>query len=86
MYPVEKNFEHDINLYNHSNRMFFSIFLELHLLDLCVDMAESFSKWLFDRSVWKIFLTCEEKSFSSYVMDFFRQEKNLGVNKMVTES
>ena len=44
--------------------MFFLIFHELHLLDLCVDMAESFSKWLFHRSVWKIFLTCEEKYFS----------------------
>ena len=43
--------------------MFFLIFLELHLLDLCVDMAESFSKWLFNRSVWKIFLTCEEYMF-----------------------
>ena len=37
-----KNFEHDTNLDNYSNRMFFLIFLELHLLDLCVDMVESF--------------------------------------------
>ena len=37
-----KNFEHDTNLDNYSNRMFFLIFLELHLLDMCVDMAESF--------------------------------------------
>ena len=49
--------------------MFFLIFLELYLLDLCVDMAESFSKWLFNRSVWKIFLTCED--------GFFREEKKL---------
>ena len=55
--------------------MFFLIFLELHLLDLCVDTAESFSKWLFNRSVWKIFLTCEEKYFSSHVMDFFVKKK-----------
>ena len=55
--------------------MFFLIFLELHLLDLCVDMAESSSKWLFDRSVWKIFLTCEEKYFSSHVMDFSVKKK-----------
>ena len=55
--------------------MFFLIFLELHLLDLCVDMAESFSKWLFNRSVWKIFLTCEEKYFSSHVMDFSVKKK-----------
>ncbi len=55
--------------------MFFLIFLELHLLDLCVDMAESFSKWLFYRSVWKIFLTCEEKYFSSHVMDFSVKKK-----------
>ena len=70
-----KNFEHDANLDNYSNRMFFLIFLELHLLDLCVDMAESFSKWLFNRSVWKIFLTCEEKYFSSHVMDFSVKKK-----------
>ena len=63
------------NLDNYSNRMFFLIFLELHLLDLCVDMAESFSKWLFNRSVWKIFLTCEEKYFSSHVMDFSVKKK-----------
>ena len=37
-------------------------------------MAESFSKWLF-RSVWKIFLTCEEKYFSSHVMDFSVKKK-----------
>ena len=55
--------------------MFFSIFLELYLLDLCVDMAES-SKWLFNRSVWKIFLTCEEKYFSSHMMDFSVKKKN----------
>ena len=72
---LEKNFEHDTNLDNYSNRMFFLIFLELHLLDLCVDMAESFSKWLFNRSVWKIFLTCEEKYFSSHVMDFSVKKK-----------
>ena len=66
-----KNFEHDTNLDNYSNRMFFLIFLELHLLDLCVDMAE----WLFDRSVWKFFLTCEEKYFSSHVMDFSVKKK-----------
>ena len=54
--------------------MFFLIFLELHLLDLSVDMAESFSKWLF-RSVLKIFLTCEEKYFSSQVMDFSVKKK-----------
>ena len=53
--------------------MFFLIFLELHLLDLCVDMAESFSKWLFNRSVWKIFL--KEKYFSSHVMDFYVKKK-----------
>ena len=53
--------------------MFFIIFLELHLLDLCVDMAESFSKWLFNRSVWKIFLTSEEKYFSSH--DFSVKKK-----------
>jgi hypothetical protein len=39
---VGKNFEHDTNLDNYSNRMFFLIFLELHLLDLCVDMAVFF--------------------------------------------
>jgi hypothetical protein len=55
--------------------MFFLIFLELHLLDLCVDVEESFSKWLFNRSVWKIFLTCEEKYFSSHVIDFSMKEK-----------
>jgi hypothetical protein len=70
-----KNFEHDTNLDHYSNRMFFLIFLELYLLDLCVDMAESFSKWLFNRSVWKIFLTCEEKYFSSHVMDFSVKKK-----------
>ena len=62
--------------------MFFLIFLELHLLDLCVDMAESVTKWLFNRSVWKIFLTCEEKYFSSHVMDFSVKS----VNKTVTAS
>ena len=67
--------EYGTNLDNYSNRMFFLIFLELHLLDLCVDMAESFSKWLFNRSVWKIFLTCEEKYFSSHVMDFSVKKK-----------
>ena len=67
---IEKNFENGTNLDNYSNRMFFLIFLELYLLDLCVDMAESLTKWLFNRSVWKIFLTCEEKYFSSHVMDF----------------
>ena len=72
---LRKNFEHDTNLDNYSNRMFFLIFLELHLLDLCVDVAESFSKWLFNRSVWKIFLTCEEKYFSSHVMDFSVKKK-----------
>ena len=46
--------------------MFFLIFLELHLLDLCVDTAESFSKWTF---------TCEEKYFSSHVMDFSVKKK-----------
>ena len=51
--------------------MFFLIFLELHLLDLCVDMAESFSKRLF----YRIFLTCEEKYFSSHVMDFSVKKK-----------
>ena len=56
--------------------MFFLIFLELRLLDLCVDVAESFSKCLFNRSVWKIFLTCEEKYFSSHVMDFSVKKKN----------
>ena len=72
---LEKNFEHDTNLDNYNNRMFFLIFLELHLLDLCVDMAESSSKWLFNRSVWKIFLTCEEKYFASHVMDFSVKKK-----------
>ena len=37
-----KNFEHDTNLDNYSNRMFFLIFLELHLLDLCVGIAVFF--------------------------------------------
>ena len=41
--------------------MFFLIFLELHFLDLCVDMAESFSKWLLTKKS----ITCEEKYFSS---------------------
>ena len=76
-----KNFKHDTNLDNYSNRMFFLIFLELYLLDLCVDMVESFSKWLFNRSVWKIFLTCEEKCDG-----YFREEKNQSVNKTVTAS
>jgi hypothetical protein len=31
---------------------------------------QSSSKWLYNRSVWKIFLTCEEKYISSHVMDF----------------
>ena len=70
-----KNFEHDTNLDNYINRVFFLIFLELHSLDMCVNMAESFSKWLFNRSVWKIFLTCEEKYFSSHVMDFSVKKK-----------
>ena len=56
--------------------MFFLIFLELHLLDLCVDMAESFSKWLFNRSVWKIFLTCEKKIFFSHMIVFSVKKKN----------
>ena len=54
--------------------MFFLIFLELHLLDLCVNMA----------SVWKIFLTCGEKYFFSHVMDFSVKKKTRSVNKMVT--
>ena len=53
--------------------MFFLIFLELRLLDLCVDMAESSYKWLFNRR--KIFLTCEEKYFSSHVMYFSVKKK-----------
>ena len=40
-----------------------------------VDMAESFFKWLFNRSVWKIFLTFEEEYFSSHVMDFSVKKK-----------
>ena len=76
-----KNFKHDTNLDNYSNRMFFLIFLELYLLDLCVDMAESYSKWLFNRSVWKIFLTCEEKYFSSHVMDFSVKKKIIVLTK-----
>ena len=63
--------------------MFFLIFLELHLLDLCVDMAESLSKWLFNRSVWKNFLTCVEKYFSSHVMVFSVMKKNLTVVAVV---
>jgi hypothetical protein len=66
LFLLGKNFEHDTNLDNYSNRMFFLIFLELHLLDRC-DMADTFSKWLFNGSVWKIFLTCN---------GFFREEKN----------
>ena len=55
--------------------MFFLFFLELHLLDLCVYMAETFSKWHFNRSVWKIFLTCEDKKISSHLMDFSVKKK-----------
>ena len=69
-----KNFEHDTNLDNYSNRMFFLIFLELYLLDLCVDMADSFPNGSLIE-VWKIFLTCEEKYFSSHVMDFSVKKK-----------
>ena len=162
-----ENFKHDTNLDNHSNRMLFLIFLELHLLDLYTDYGhleraffqkletfglgqtnwaeilwgiwgisgqtvsailalwvpfpwenvagslsykkllflglkhttpkcsqnkilavkklgnsihtsvfggcwyvDIFSKWLFNKSVWKIFLTYEKKYFSSHVMDF----------------
>ena len=80
-----KNFEHDKNLDNYSNRMFFLIFLELHLSDLCVYMAESFPNGFliavcenFPHMWGKIFfLTCD---------GFFREEKNWSVNKMVTAS
>ena len=61
-----KNFEHDKNLDNYSNRMFFLIFLELHLLDLCVDMAESFPN---------SFLIEVCGKFSSHVMDFSMKKK-----------
>ena len=59
-------------LYYENNRSSFynDSILELYILDLCVNMAECLSKWHFNRSVWKIFHTCEEKYFSSHVMDF----------------
>ena len=61
-----KNFEHDTNLDNYSNRMFFLIFLALHLLDLCVDMAESFPSGFLIEVCGK---------FSSHVMDFSVKKK-----------
>ena len=64
--------------------MFFLIFLELHLLDLCVDVAESFPNGSLIEVCGKIFLTCEEKYFSSHVMDFSVKKKS--VKKTVTAS
>ena len=46
--------------------MFFLIFLELHLLDLCVYMAESFPNGF-------LIEVCEK--FSSHVMDFSVKKK-----------
>ena len=46
--------------------MFFLIFLALHLLDLCVDMAESFQNGF-------LIEVCEK--FSSHVMDFSEKKK-----------
>ena len=46
--------------------MFFLIFLVLHLLDPCVDMAESFSNG-------SLIEVCGK--FSSHVMDFSVKEK-----------
>ena len=66
--------------------MFFLIFLELHLLDLCVDMAESFSKWLFDRSVWKIFLTCDGFFREENIEVLTKRSQQVGTTRKIKEN
>ena len=55
-------------------------------IGLCVDMTKSFSKWLFNRSVWENFPHMWGKIFFLTCDGFFHEEKNWSVNKMVTAS
>ena len=55
--------------------MFFLIFLELHLLDLCVDMSESFPNGSLIEVCGKFSSHVKKNIFPLHVMDFSVKKK-----------